>query len=186
MSGLSKYRNVFLGKHILFVVGTITLTVAARFFNHYSRFLPGIFSDHNEKPELCFEESSFLFWAIIATGGRHLVHGTKLYQLAVKEIRGGTFQPLFYITNPIPIIQGSLILCLWPLPVETMWKDPSHVFAGAAHSLAVQNGLFVNGQEQDFARTQASLCKEVRDVRAHLWLNCCLIFQAYVLLSTAC
>ncbi|SCO79651.1 related to zinc finger transcription factor [Fusarium oxysporum] len=59
-----------------------------------------------------------------------------------------------------------------------MWKDPSHVYAGTAHSLAVQNGLFVNGHEQDFARTHTSLSKEIRDTRAHLWLNCCLVFQA--------
>ncbi|EXK48048.1 hypothetical protein FOMG_01189 [Fusarium oxysporum f. sp. melonis 26406] len=57
-------------------------------------------------------------------------------------------------------------------------KTPSHVYAGTAHSLAVQNGLFVNGHEQDFARTHTSLSKEIRDIRAHLWLNCCLVFQA--------
>ncbi|WJG34475.1 uncharacterized protein FOBCDRAFT_255622 [Fusarium oxysporum Fo47] len=109
---------------------------------------------------------------------RRLEHATKLHRIAVQHIRGGTFQPLLYITNPIPIIKSSLILCLWPLPVDTIWKDPSDVYAGTAHSLAVQNGLFVNGHEQDFARTHTSLSKEIRDIRAHLWLNCCLVFQA--------
>ncbi|KAF4498531.1 nicotinamide mononucleotide permease [Fusarium agapanthi] len=150
----------------------------ARFFNPYSKLLPGIFSENDVSYESCFKESSLLFWTIVVTGARHLEHAAKLHQIAAQHIRGGTFQPLLHITNPIPIIKSSLILCLWPLPVDTMWKDPSHVYAGTAHSLAVQNGLFVDGHEQDFARTHTSLSKEMRDMRAHLWLNCCLVFQA--------
>ncbi|KAF5544074.1 nicotinamide mononucleotide permease [Fusarium mexicanum] len=150
----------------------------ARFFNHYSKLLPGIFSENDVNYESCFKESSLLFWTIVVTGARHLEHAAKLHQIAAQHIRGGTFQPLLHITNPIPIIKSSLILCLWPLPVDTMWKDPSHVYAGTAHSLAVQNGLFIDGHEQDFARTHTSLSKEMRDMRAHLWLNCCQVFQA--------
>ncbi|KAH7270000.1 uncharacterized protein BKA55DRAFT_532620 [Fusarium redolens] len=128
----------------------------ARFFSHYSKLLPGLFSEND---------------TIIATGARHMEHATKLYRIAAQEIRVGTFQPLLHITNPIPIIKSSLILCIWPLPVDTMWKVPSHVHAATAHSLAVQNGLFDNGHEQDFARTHTSLTKEMRDTRSHLWLN---------------
>ncbi|RGP70225.1 hypothetical protein FSPOR_4125 [Fusarium sporotrichioides] len=149
-----------------------------RFFNHYSKLLPAILNDNDRNPEPYFKESPLLFWTIIATGARHLEHATKIYRLAAQEIRGGIFQPLLHITNPIPIIKASLILCLWPLPVDTMWKDPSHVYAGTAHSLAIQNGLFVQGHEQDFARTHTWLSKDMRDSRVHLWLNCCLVFQA--------
>ncbi|KAF4337093.1 nicotinamide mononucleotide permease [Fusarium beomiforme] len=88
----------------------------ARFFNHYSKLLPRIFNDNNANSESYFKESSLLFWAIIATGARHLEHATKLYQIAIQEIRGGIFHPLLHITNPIPIIKASLILCLWPPP----------------------------------------------------------------------
>ncbi|KAF4433718.1 nicotinamide mononucleotide permease [Fusarium acutatum] len=148
----------------------------ARFFNHYTKLLPGIFSENDVNCESCFKESSLLFWTIVVTGARHLEHAAKLNQIAVQHIRGETFQPLLHIMNPMPIIKSSLILCLWPLPVDTMWKDPSHVYAGTAHSLAVQNGLFVDGHEQDFARTHTSLSKKMRDMRAQL--NCCLVFQA--------
>jgi hypothetical protein len=134
--------------------------------------------DDDIDPESSFDECTFLFWSIIATGARHLEHGNKLYLLATQKLRGGTFQLLLHITNPGPIIKGCLILCLWPLTVDTMWKDPSRVYAGIAHSLAVQNGLFVIGHEQDFARTHTWLSKEMIDARAHLWLNCCLVFQA--------
>lgn len=147
------------------------------FFERYSPFLPGVFTASDREPETYFRESSLLFWAIVATGARHLADNKSIYALAVQEIKNDLFQPIFHITNPIPVIQASLILCLWPLPVDTMWKDPSHAFAGAAHFLAVQNGLFVTGHEQDFARTRTSVTPELKDFRARLWLNCCLIFQ---------
>ncbi|CAG1979626.1 unnamed protein product [Fusarium graminearum] len=150
----------------------------AQFFNHYSKLLPAIFNNNDQNPEPYFKESPLLFWTIIATGARHLEHANKVYRLAAQEIRGGIFQPLLHIRDPIPIIKASLILCLWPLPVDTMWKDPSHVYAGTAHSLAIQNGLFVQGHEQDFARTHTWLSKDMRDSRVHIWLNCCLVFQA--------
>ncbi|CEF87405.1 unnamed protein product [Fusarium graminearum] len=142
------------------------------------KLLPAIFNDNDQNPEPYFKESPLLFWTIIATGARHLEHANKVYRLAAQEIRGGIFQPLLHIRDPIPIIKASLILCLWPLPVDTMWKDPSHVYAGTAHSLAIQNGLFVQGHEQDFARTHTWLSKDMRDSRVHIWLNCCLVFQA--------
>ncbi|CAF3487002.1 unnamed protein product [Fusarium graminearum] len=142
------------------------------------KLLPAIFNNNDQNPEPYFKESPLLFWTIIATGARHLEHANKVYRLAAQEIRGGIFQPLLHIRDPIPIIKASLILCLWPLPVDTMWKDPSHVYAGTAHSLAIQNGLFVQGHEQDFARTHTWLSKDMRDSRVHIWLNCCLVFQA--------
>ncbi|EXK88170.1 hypothetical protein FOQG_08555 [Fusarium oxysporum f. sp. raphani 54005] len=167
--------NVCFGSLPLFIP---TIISEMGTFNHYSKLLPGIFNENEVNCESYLKESSLLFWTIIATGSRHLEHATKLHRIAVQHIRGGTFQPLLHITNPITIIKISLILCIWPLPVDTMWKDPSHVYTGTAHSLAVQNRLFVNGHEQDFARTHTSLSKEIRDIRAHLWLNCCLVFQA--------
>ena len=78
------------------------------------------------------------------------------------------------------MIEAMLILCLWPLPMETMWKDPSHVFAAAANALAVQNGLHVAGHEQDFRRTQMSSSRKECVLRAHLWLHCLVNSQRFV------
>ena len=84
---------------------------------------------------------------------------------------------LYSISRPIPAIQAVLILCLWPLPISTMWKDPSHALIGAAVQLAVQNGLHVVGHEQDFARTLSKSTESERLGRARLWIHCLIVFQ---------
>ncbi|KAH8698861.1 hypothetical protein BGW36DRAFT_376866 [Talaromyces proteolyticus] len=149
----------------------------SRFSAHYSGFLPGIF-DQNLNQEAYINQSPFLFWSIVATGARNLRNESHTFRHAAKEIRNLEFSTLFNITNPIPAIQAALILCLWPIPMETMWKDPSHAFAGAAYSLAVQHGLYAAGHEQDFRRTQIQSNEKERKFWAHLWLHCCLNFQS--------
>ena len=84
---------------------------------------------------------------------------------------------LYSISRPIPAIRAVLVLCLWPLPISTMWKDPSHALIGAAVQLAVQNGLHVVGHEQDFARTLSKSTESERLSRARLWIHCLIIFQ---------
>lgn len=128
-------------------------TENARFFNHYSKLLPGILNENEVNCESYLKESSLLFWTIIATGSRRLEHATKLHRIAVQHIRGGTFQPLLHITNPIPIIKSSLILCLWPLPVDTMWKDP--------FTCVCRHSPFSRCSEWAFRqRSRARLCKD--------------------------
>jgi transcriptional regulatory protein LEU3 len=102
---------------------------------------------------------------------------------AVKKIRDIAPSSLFTISNPIPAIQAALILCLWPVPMDSMWKDQSHALSGAALSLAVQNGLHVAGHEQDFRRTQQSITDKEQVFIAHLWIHCLIHFQRFEFLS---
>jgi transcriptional regulatory protein LEU3 len=84
---------------------------------------------------------------------------------------------LYSISNPIPAIEAVLLLCLWPLPINTMYKDPSHALAGAAMQLAVQNGLHIFGHEQDFIRTRVCSPDSGKVFRAQLWMHCVTVFQ---------
>jgi transcriptional regulatory protein LEU3 len=72
-------------------------------------------------------------------------------------------------------IQGLLILCVWPVPVNTMHRDLSVILSGAALRLALQIGLHVVGTGQDFARTRLESGDEVKAFRAKLWLHCLMI-----------
>lgn len=175
---MARSNGVFLGNAFSRNVQIIETDIDARFFEHYSGFLLGIF-DQDQEPESYFNDSTFLFWTIVATGARHSGQDSNLFLHATKEVRDGAFQPMWNITNPIPVILASLILCLWPLPIDTMWKDPSHALAGYAHSLATQIGLYAAGHEQDFSRTRTHVTDKVRVFRAHLWLHCCITFQRY-------
>ena len=125
-------------------------------------------------------QSPFLFWTMACTGARRF-QDLGYFQQAATKVRELVTTSLLRIQDPIPTIQAILILCLWPLPVDTMWKDPSHVMAGAAMQLAVQNGLHKFRHEQDFRRTQTNSNDQDMGVcRIHLWLHCMIHFQRSV------
>jgi transcriptional regulatory protein LEU3 len=114
------------------------------------------------------------------TGARRF-HDVGYFQQAASKVRELVNASLLQVQDPIPTIQAILILCLWPLPVDAMWKDPSHAMAGAAMQLALQSGLHKVRHEQDFRRTQSNSSDRNTGVfRAHLWLNCEIHFQRSV------
>lgn len=113
---------------------------------------------------------------MVCTGARHFPDMKFLHSVSDK-VRVLTGSNLLQIQDPIPAIQACLILCLWPLPVDTMWKDPSHALAGAAMQLAIQNGLHEFRHEQDFRRTQICSNDRIRVFRVQLWLYCVIVFQ---------
>lgn len=113
---------------------------------------------------------------MVCTGARHFPD-IELQHTASTKVRMLTGSNLLQIQDPIPAIQATLILCLWPLPLDTMWKDPSHALAGAAIQLAIQNGLHEFRHEQDFRRTQINSNDRARVFRVHLWLHCVIVFQ---------
>jgi transcriptional regulatory protein LEU3 len=117
------------------------------------------------------------------TGARRF-YNLAYFQQATSKVRELVTASLLQLQDPIPTIQAVLILCLWPLPVDSGWKDISHTLAGAAMQLAVQNGLHKFRHEQDFRSTQMNNSdRNTRVFRIHLWLNCVILFQRSVIAS---
>ena len=153
------------------------------FFERYANFVPGL-CDPSLSSVQYYSLSPFLFWAIVGTGARRHRDPVLLERVG-KHIMEIALPSLYSISKPIPAIQAVLVLCLWPLPISTVLKDPSHALIGAAVQLAVQNGLHMVGYEQDFARTLSKSTESERLSRARLWIHCLIIFQRRVLKSRA-
>jgi hypothetical protein len=88
-----------------------------------------------------------------------------------------THKCLFDRDKAIFTIKASLLLCLWPLPVHTMWKDESPAIAGAAMQLAVQHGLHYSARRQDFVRVALKRPAAEKPFLASLWAHCVTVFQ---------
>ena len=155
--------------------------LVTRYFEHYASFVPALV-DPSLTPETCYEQSEFLFWTIICTGARKYAEDPTVLERVAQRIMEIARTALFTIQNPIPAIQAALILCLWSAPIDTMWKDPSHVVSGTALQLAVQNGLHSMGREQDFRRVNVSNNSK-STLRGQLWVHCVVISQRFVPLS---
>lgn len=165
---------------VLLCMSHTLLTEAAAnyvsFFQHYEPFIPGLF-DANASPDQYLQQSPFLFWVIVATGARGYSKDPTLYERIVRQVSRLALESLFSMTNLIPTIEAVLILCLWPTPVNTMFKDPSHALAGTAMQLAIVNGLHVFGHEQDFVRQTIECANSEVCLRFRLWVHCVTIFQ---------
>ena len=143
------------------------------FFQRYFPILPII--DSMLSPDECFELSPFLFWTIVFIGSRHYARDPTLLGKLAPRINSIALRALESRANPIQTIQGLLLLCVWPVPINTMHKDISNVLSGAAIHLAMQIGLHVIGSGQDFARTKLNSGNDEKVFRAQLWVHCLMI-----------
>ncbi|KAM6484674.1 hypothetical protein HDV62DRAFT_356247 [Trichoderma sp. SZMC 28011] len=142
------------------------------FFSMYAPFLPT--SQIELNPNQCYEQSPFLFWVIVYIGSRRYTGDPTMLGRLAPKINSMAFASLESRSSPIQAIQGILLLCQWPTPVNTMHRGISLVLAGAALHLAMQIGLHVAGVGQDFARTILDGNRLERANRAMLWKQCCI------------
>ena len=128
-------------------------------------------------PPQYFEESPFLFWAIVCTGARKHPKDPSLLERASKILMGLALKSLYSMEDPIPSIKAVLLLLLWPLPMTTTYKDPSFAFSGAAMQLAIQGGLHVAGHAQDYSQTKHRFSESEQNARSRLWIQCVIAMQ---------
>lgn len=113
-------------------------------------------------------------------GSRRYERDPTLLGMLAPHINSLALRSLENRANPIQTIQGLLILCVWPVPINTMHKDISNVLGGAALHLAMQIGLHVTHSEQDFERTKIDTGRLQKISRAHLWIHCVMICHRLV------
>ncbi|KAI8959032.1 hypothetical protein F5Y11DRAFT_350881 [Daldinia sp. FL1419] len=82
--------------------------------------------------------------------------------------------------NIIETLQGIILLCHWPVPTSSMYKDMTQMLSGAALHLAMQIGLHIVGTGQDFARTvlSSNTNHSSKAFRAQLWSYCLITYHS--------
>jgi transcriptional regulatory protein LEU3 len=141
------------------------------YFTQYHPLFPIL--DPSIGPNDYYDQSPFLFWAIVVTGSRRYSDHEVLERTS-QPITQLAFSSMALRTSQVPIIQGLLILCTWRLPTNSMYKDTTHLMCGSAVHLATQIGLHIAGVGQDFARMPLEKDQSLKVQRARLWL-CCVI-----------
>lgn len=131
-------------------------------------------------PNQYYGQSPFLFWAILSTGARKYHQDSTVLEKSSKRLMEIALPSLFSLEGPICAIQAVMLLCMWPLPMSTTFKDPSFAFSGAATQIAIQSGLHIAGHEQDYSRARFRRSDEERTFRARTWIHWTIIFQRHV------
>ncbi|KIW00368.1 uncharacterized protein PV09_08080 [Verruconis gallopava] len=121
-----------------------------RFFSSYAPNVPGIF-DRDQDPDAVHQSSEFLYWTIVHVGARRSKDPTIVESLT-RPLLDLAQRSLLCPEQAVTSIRAVIALCLWPIPINSTFKDPTHAFCGAALQLAIQKGLPFASRKQDFAR----------------------------------
>lgn len=180
------------------IEGSKIVDCFALFYRHYAPWLPGVF-DQTITPNEHFQNSPLLFWTIVCTGSRRYKKDPTIFDRITKRFTEHLLSHVCVMQNPSAAVQALVLLCTWPLPVTTMFKDPSPGWAGMTISLAIQSGLHAICKEEDFARKPAT-CRPLVGIpaarlvrsdaspatssarakiafRTSLWINCLISCQ---------
>ncbi|KAJ9608332.1 hypothetical protein H2200_007320 [Cladophialophora chaetospira] len=146
------------------------------FFACYAHNVPGLVDALSDPTDL-FNYSEFLFWTIVYIGSRKFTKDPTIVEFLVHPLGILAQQCLFEPDQAIPSIQAAILICLWPLPVNTNVALRSHAMAGAAMQLALQKGLPFASRKQDFFRIPLRQSEKDETFRARLWAYCVMVFQ---------
>jgi transcriptional regulatory protein LEU3 len=160
------------------------MALVLSYFNRFVLYYAPKFQIFNDplEPNTCYSQSPLLFWTIVTIGSRKLVKDPTLLNLLGPKVVELTQSAIFSRTNSLSIIQAFLLLCIWPMPVITMYKDVSPIMAGAALNLALTVGLHIPGVGQDFSRTTVLHDSNESRFRARLWVSCLIAIQGWDIL----
>jgi transcriptional regulatory protein LEU3 len=137
-----------------------------------------VFSSSIE-PNTCYSHSPLLFWTIVAIGSRKYPKDPTLLSLLAPRVIELAQVAIFSRESTLETIQAFLLLCIWPMPVDTMHKDISPILSGAMLQLATSIGLHVQGVGQDFSRTTVHSDPIEAVSRAKLWVSCLIACQRF-------
>jgi hypothetical protein len=119
---------------------------------------------------------------IVYVGARRYSKDPTIFESLTKPLKEMVQRTLFDPDNAISTIKAALLLCLWPSPVDSSFKDRGHAIAGAAMQRAVQQGLPYSSRQQDFVRVALRQSAEDVLLRGRLWAHCVTVFQRYAFL----
>ena len=108
--------------------------------------------DQTITPDEHYQNSRLLFWTIVGTGARRYKRDPTIFDRISKRFTEKLMSLVCVMDNQSAAVQALVVLCTWPLPVTSLFKDASPAWAGLAISLAIQGGLHTVCKEEEFAR----------------------------------
>lgn len=142
----------------------------ASFFGHFHPFLEIL--NASITPNAYYARSPALFWVIISVAARKYEDDVTLLGSLKACVTNLVWSCASQLPLPSHTIQALLLLCMWPFPVDTQWRDPSFILVSLAKSAAMQNGLHQPEKMQDFLRVKTQLGPEEFHEAVKLWTGC--------------
>jgi hypothetical protein len=145
------------------------------YFDDFHRFIPIL--DQKYTPNEVYQDSVFLFWAVVGTASRDFARDPTLLDCVGEKILNLALMSLRHPS--VPTIKGLLLVMTWPLPRAVGSTDVTYAISGSLLHIAIQIGLHIPTSSQDFSRVKVNLTDYEIAKRAELWGYCVLTYQRY-------
>ncbi|KAL2008418.1 hypothetical protein VTN00DRAFT_6612 [Thermoascus crustaceus] len=145
------------------------------YFKEYAYFMPIL--DASISPNVYYQRSPFLFWAIIGVGSRHYRKDPTLFGALAPKIINLALMSLKTKSATLSHIQALLLVLSWPFPPSSLCMDITFPLSGSLIHMAMQAGLHISVTSQNFAKIGIKMTEEDIKKRAELWAYCIITYQ---------
>lgn len=126
-------------------------------------------------PTQCYTQSPLLYYTVACTGSRKYTKNPTLLGLLAPRVAEAVAASTLF--PDLHAIQAFLLLCIWPLPIDTLGKETSTLLSALMLQAAITKGLHIRGVGQDFSRTTLTPNANLELARATLWVACVISSQ---------
>ncbi len=128
-----------------------------------------------------YRQSLVLFWSIVGIGSRSLATNPTLLRSLGPLVMDLALTSSRNREDPIAVIKGLLILCTWPFPTYSTYRDNTFALCGLLMNLALQAGLHLPSATHEFTKTPAFRpTKTKMQEIAALWVQVVITCQQFV------
>ncbi|KXS99054.1 hypothetical protein AC578_6964 [Pseudocercospora eumusae] len=145
-----------------------------KFYAHYHDRFP-ILADR-ETMARSYNDCPLLFWVIMAIVSQRIPEYTNLHTQLIAPVQRLATDVSASLHHPLMTVQALLLLCWWPLTLESNFNNPSWSYCGLATHTALQFGFHRPQYPSDF-RYRDTLSREAFEARLRTWLACFIVNQ---------
>jgi transcriptional regulatory protein LEU3 len=129
-------------------------------------------------PNLFYQQSLVLFWSIVGIGSRSLTADPTLLRSLGPLVMDLALASSRTREDPLPVIKGLLLLCTWPFPTYSTFRDNTFALCGLLMNLALQAGIHLPSATHEFTKTPGyrPISKKMTEIAA-IWLHVVLTCQ---------
>jgi hypothetical protein len=134
--------------------------------------------DTESSPNLTYEQSDFLFWAIIGTASRTCAKNPTIFPALAKHIIRMAFLSPLSESGAWNIVQGLLLVLNWPFPKADGGVDIIFPLTGLLLHVAMMYGMHNPVSSHEFFKTKQPM-PQVADIsrRSELWAYTVITYQ---------
>ncbi len=146
-----------------------------RFFKQYHPFLP--YLEPFRSPDQYWNESSLLFWSIVAVGARQSREHMGMLLTLSSSVTTLCWTTISSMPLKLQDIQAIILLCTWPFPSFRFSTDKSIILANVAVTSAMFPGMHKPGCEKEYTNVDLIVRYSDRIERTRTWVACVIVPQ---------